>query len=100
MFCLCCKCYCFDAATSNKFKFSSKGLRKSVLEKSGDGPSEKDHCVLDGNVKHTSTSMCFRTNNHLVATHEQFQKTLSNFCHERLVQSDGSHTQHLNFYKY
>ena len=40
MLCLCSKTYsCYDV-TSNKHKFSSKGLNKRVLEQSGNGPLE------------------------------------------------------------
>ena len=38
---LCSKTHCCCEVTSNKPKFSSKGLNKLVLEKSGDGPLEK-----------------------------------------------------------
>ena len=38
MLCLCNKTYCCYDVTSNKPKFSSKGLNKRVLEQSGDGP--------------------------------------------------------------
>ena len=38
---LCSKTYCCYDVTSNKLKFSSKGLNKRVLEQSGDGPLEK-----------------------------------------------------------
>ena len=38
MLCLCSKTYCCYDVTSNKPKFSSKGLNKPVLAQSGDGP--------------------------------------------------------------
>ena len=41
MLCLCSKTYCCYDVTSNKPKFSSKGLNKRVLEQSGDGTLEK-----------------------------------------------------------
>ena len=40
MLCLCSKTYCCYDVTSNKLKFSCKGLNKCVLEESGDGPLE------------------------------------------------------------
>ena len=40
MLCLCSKTYCCYGVTSNKLKFSNKGLNKRVLEQSGDGALE------------------------------------------------------------
>ena len=47
---LCSETYCCFDVTSNKPKFSSKGLNKSVLEQSGDGPLEKYCRVLNEKV--------------------------------------------------
>ena len=47
MLCLCSKTYCCYDNKSDKFKFSSKGLNKRVLEDSGDGPLAKYRRVLD-----------------------------------------------------
>ena len=47
MLCLCSKTYsCYDV-TSNKFKYSSKGLNERFLERNGDGPLEKYRRVLN-----------------------------------------------------
>ena len=76
MLCLCSKTYCCYDNKSDKFKFSSKGLNKRVLEDSGDSG--------------------FRTINHMVATYEQTKKGLSYFYPKRQVQDDGIHTKPLN----
>ena len=76
MLCLCSKTYCCYDVTSNKLKFSSKGLNKRVLEQSGDGPLEKYRRVLNEKVNVTSNNRGFRTNNHSVATYEQVKKGL------------------------
>ena len=76
---LCSKTYCYYDVTSNKLKFSSKGLLKRVLEESGDGPLEKYRRVLNEKVNVTSNNRGFRTNNHSVATYEQVKKGLSYF---------------------
>ena len=47
MLSLCSKTYCCYDVTSNKLKFSSKGLTKRVLEESGDGPLENYRRVSD-----------------------------------------------------
>ena len=54
MLCLCSKIYCCYYVTSNKLKFSSKGLSKRVLEQSGDGPLEKYRRVLNKKLNVTS----------------------------------------------
>ena len=56
---------------SDKFKFSSKGLNKRVLEDSGDDPMSKHRRVLDEAINLTSTNRGFRTINHMVATYRQ-----------------------------
>ena len=56
MLCLCSKTYCCYDVTSNKPKFSSKGLKKRVLKQSGDGPLEKYRRVLNEKVKVTSNN--------------------------------------------
>ena len=71
MLVLCSKTYCCYDNKSKKFKFSSKGLNKRVLEDSGDGPMAKYRRVLDEAVNLTSTNRGFRTMNHMVATYEQ-----------------------------
>ena len=50
MLCLCTKTYCCYDVTSNKPKFSSKGLNKRVQEQNCDGPLEKYRRVLDEKV--------------------------------------------------
>ena len=79
MLCLCGKTYCCYDVTSKKFKFSSKGLNKRVLEQSGDGPLEKYRRVLNEKVNVTSNNRGFRTSNHSVATYERVKKGLSCF---------------------
>ena len=76
MLCLCKKTYCCYDATSNKLKFSSKGLNNRVLEQMGDGLLEKYGRVLNETVNVTSNNRGFRTNNHSVATYEQVKKNL------------------------
>ena len=93
--CLCSKTYCCFDATSNQAKFSSKSLNKRVLEESGDGPLEKYRRALNEKVNVTSNNRRFRTNNHSVATYEQFKKGPSYFYPKRIVETDGIHTQPL-----
>ena len=93
MLCLCSKTYCCYDVTSNKLKFSSKGLNKPVLEQSGDGPLEKYRRVLNETLNITSNKRGFRTNNHSAATYEQVKKGLSSFHPKRRVEIDGIHTQ-------
>ena len=96
MLCLSSKTYCCHDVTSNKPKFSSKGLNKRVLEQSGDGPLENYRRVLNEEVNVISNNRGFRTNNHSVATNEQVEKGLSYFYPKRIVETDGIHTQPLN----
>ena len=93
---LCSKTYCCYDVTSNKPKFSSKGLNKRVMEQSCDGPLEKYQRVLNEKVNVTSNNRGFRKNNHSVATYEQINKGLSYFYPTRIVETDGIHTQPLN----
>ena len=93
MLCLCSKTYCCFDVTSNKLKFSSKGLNKRVLEQSADGPLEKYRRVLNEKVSVISNNRGFRTNNRSVATYEQVKKGLSYFYPKRIVETDGIHTQ-------
>ena len=93
MLCLCSRTYCCYDVTSYKHKFSSKGLNKRVLEQSGDGPLEKYRRVLNKKVYVTSNNRGVRTNNHSVATHEQVRKGLSYVYPNRIVETDGIHTQ-------
>ena len=95
MLCLCSKTYCCYDVTSNKLKFSSKGLNKRVLEQSGDGPLEKYRRVLDEKINVTSNNRGFRTINLSVATYEQDKKGLSYVYPKRIVESDRNHTQTL-----
>ena len=91
--CLCSKTYCCYDITSNKPKFSSKGLNKRVLEQSCDGPVEKYRTVLNEKVNITSNNRGLRTNNLSVATYEQVKRGLSYFYRKRIVGTDGIHTQ-------
>ena len=94
--CLCSKTYCCYDNKSDKFKFSSKGLNKRVLEDSGDGPLAKYRRVLDEVINLTSTNRGFRTINHMFATYEQTKKGLSYFYPKRQVQDDGIHAKPLD----
>ena len=66
MLCLHSKTYCCYDMKSDKFKFSSKGLNKRVLEDYGNGPMSKYRRVLDEAINFSSTNRGFRTINHLV----------------------------------
>ena len=94
--CLCSKTYCCYDNKSDKFKFSSKGLSKRVLEDSGDGPMSKYRRVLDEAINLTSTHRALRTINHTVELNEQTKKGLNYFYPRRQVQDDGIHTKPLN----
>ena len=96
MLCLCSKTYCCYDTKSDKFKFSSKGLKKRVLQDSGDGSLSQYRRVLDEAISLTSTNRGFRTINHMIATYEQTKKGLSYFYPKRQVQDDGNHTKPLN----
>ena len=76
MLCLCSKTYCCYDSSSNKYKFSSKGLNKRTLEDCGYGPMAKYRKVLDEFINVTSTNRSFRTVHHSVATYEQTKKTI------------------------
>ena len=93
MLCLCNNTYCWYDVTSNELKFSSKGLNKRVLEQSGHGSLGKYRRILNQKVNVTSNKIGVRTNNHSVATYEQFKKSLSYIYPKRRVQSDRIHTQ-------
>ena len=93
--CLCSRTYCCYDVTSNKLKFSSKGLNKRVLEHSGDGPLEKYRRVLNEKVNVISNNRGFRTNNHSVATYEQVKKSLSYFHPKRIVETMEFALSHL-----
>ena len=96
MICLCSKTYCCYDATSDKNKFSSKGLSKRTLEETGDGPLEKYRRLMEEIINLTSTNRGFRTINHCVATYEQTKRGLSCFYSKRKVLSDGIHNVPLN----
>ena len=97
MLCFCSKIYCCPDVTTNKFKISSEGLKKRVLEQSGDGPLEKYRRVLDENTKSTSKNKGLRTNNHSVATYEQIKRRFYYSYPKINVKSDGIHTHFLNW---
>ena len=98
MLCLGSKTYCCYDVTSSELKISSKDLNKRVLDQSGDRPLEKCRRVLNEKVNVTSNNRRFRTNNHSVATYEQVKKSLSHFCPQQIVKTDGIHTQPPNLY--
>ena len=80
-----------------KFKFSSKGLNKRVLEDSADSPMSKYRRLLDEAINLTSSNRGFRTINHMVATYEQTKKGLSYFYPKRQVQDDEIDSKHLAY---
>ena len=96
--CLCSKAYCCYDKTSNKLKFSSKGLNKRILEQNSDGFLEKYRKVLDDAVNDTSTKRGFRFKKHTVSTYEQTKHGFSYFYPKRIVKDDGLHTHPLNLY--
>ena len=69
--CLFSKTYCCYDRKSNKYIFSSKGLKKRTLEDCGDGPLTRYRKVLEEAVNVTSTNTGFRTIKHTFATYEQ-----------------------------
>ena len=87
--------YC-NGKTSDKLKFSSKGLNKRILEQTGDGPLEKHRKVLDERVNIKSTNRGFRTKDHTVVTYEQTKRGLSYFYPTRIAGDDGNHRHPLN----
>ena len=95
MVCLCSETYCCFDVTFNKFKISSKGLNKRVLQETGDGPLEKNRRVLNETVNVISNNRGFRTNNHSFAIYEQAKKGLSYFYPNWRIESDGVHIQPL-----
>ena len=96
MLCLCSKTHCCFDVTSKKPEFSSKGLNKRLLERSGLGPLERYRSVLNEKVNVTSNKRGFRTNNNSVATYEQVKKGLTYSYPTRIVEIDGIHTQPFN----
>ena len=96
MLCLCSKTYCCYGVTSNKLKFNSKGLNKSEQQQSGDGPLERYRRDLNEKFNATPSKRGFRTNNHSIATYEQYKKGLFYFYPKRIFKTDGIHTQQLS----
>ena len=72
--CLCGKTYCCYDRKSNKYNFSSKGLKKRTLEDCGGEPMSKYRKVLEEANNVTSTNRGFRTMKRIVATYEQTKK--------------------------
>ena len=97
MLCLCSKTYfCYDKQT-NKYKISSKGLTKRILEDCGNGGQvSKYRTVLEESVNLTSTIRAFWTIQYSLATYEQTKKGLSYFYPKRIVDEDGIDTKHLH----
>ena len=87
--------YCCYNNMSDKIKFSSKGLKKRVLEDSVDGPLDKVQ-VLDEAINLTYTNRRIRTVNHMMATYEQTKTGISYFYPKSQVQDVGIHTKPLN----
>ena len=89
MLCLCKETYCCFDRKSNKYKLSSKGLKKELWL-----PVEMDPCQSIAVIV-TSTTSRFRTMKHSVATYEQTKQWLSYFYPKRFVEEDGIHTKAL-----
>ena len=84
MLCLCSEnFFCYDA-NSNKYKFSTKGLKKRTLEDCGDGPMTKYRKVLDEFINVSSTKRVLRTVHHSVATYEQTKRHCLTFIQREL----------------
>ena len=96
MLCFSRKTYCCYDSNSNKYKFSSKGLNKRMLEDCDGGPVAKYGKVLVEFNYVTSTNRGFRTVHHGAASYEQTKKELSYFYPKRSVNADGIHTRPLN----
>ena len=88
--------YCCYESQGQKYKFSSKGLRKRALEDSGDGPMAKYRQALDEAESSKSTNRGFKTTNHAVETYEKTKKGLSYFYPKQEIECDGIHTKPLN----
>ena len=73
MLCLCSEIFCYDT-NSEKYKFSSKSLKKRTLNDFGDGPMTQYLKVLDEFINVTSTNKGFRAAHYSVATCEQTKK--------------------------
>ena len=93
MLCLCSKTYSRYDVTSNKIKFSSKGLNERVLEESGGGPLEKCRTVLNEKVNVTSNTRGFRENSHSAATYEQVRQGVSYFYLNEIADTVAIPTQ-------
>ena len=69
MLCLCSETFCCYDGKSQKYKFSSQGMKKRALEDSGHDPMAKYRQVLDEAVNLKSTIRAFKTIYHAVATY-------------------------------
>ena len=91
---LCSKTYCCHDRKGNKYKFSSKGLKK---KNSGRLWRWWAHVKVLKSVRKainvTSTYRGLRTMKHSVATYEQTKKGSSYFSPKRLVEEDVTHTK-------
>ena len=97
MLCVYSKNYCCYDNKTDKFKFSSKGLNKRVLEDYGS--MSKNMTILNGAVNLTSTNIGSRTVTLMDATYEQTKKGLSNFYPRRQVQDDWIQTKPLKLWE-
>ena len=95
LLCFSSRTYCCYDKQTNRYKFSSKGLKKRTLEDCGDGPMSKYRKVLEKSVNVTSTNTGFWTIQHTFATYEQTKKALSYFYPKRTVEEDGIHAKPL-----
>ena len=84
MLCSSSKTYCWYDVTTNRNKFSNKGLTKRAIEQSADWPWETYRRVRDENTNITTTNRGFRTNNHAVATYKKTRKDFLIFTQKEL----------------
>ena len=86
------KCYFVEDEETNKSKFSSKGVQKRVIDKSG-----ADYKYVYNNQKHiTKTNKGFTVRNNDVYTYETKRNALSLIYVKRECQKGGSVTKCLN----
>ena len=76
MISLCSKSYCCYDAKSDKYKLSSKKLKKQTLEGTGDGLLEMYGRVMEEIIISSTANRGFWTINHCVATYGQRKKGL------------------------
>ena len=85
MICLSSKTYCCSDSKPNKFKHSSKSLKRRTIEDCGDGCMSQYRKVLEEVVKVTSSAKRgFRTLQLAVSAYEQTKKACHTFIPEQM----------------